>query len=93
MPEYASAFDSLGRTPAETEQLKLRATLMRALRTHISKQGWTQTEAAEHFGVGQPRISDLMRGKVSKFSVDKLAEMIGAVGLHIEARVLVPEAV
>lgn len=90
MSTYASAFDSLGRTAAETEQLKLRATLMRALRTHISKQGWTQTEAATHFGVAQPRISDLMRGKVSKFSVDKLAEMIGTAGLHIEARVLEP---
>ena len=61
---------------------------MDVIERHIEQRGWTQKQAAEHFGVTQPRISDLKRGKMSLFSVDALVGMIGAAGLHIELTVV-----
>jgi predicted XRE-type DNA-binding protein len=54
---------------------------------HISRRGWTQKEAAVRFGVTQPRISDLMRGKIGLFGLDTLVNMAAAAGLHIEMRI------
>jgi len=54
--------------PEEAENMKLRATLMRSLNEHIDSRGFTQAQAAQLFGVTQPRISDLKRGKIHLFS-------------------------
>ena len=62
---YASVWDAIENTPAEAENLKLRSALMMALEEHIKRQDWSQSEAARRFGVTQPRVSDLMRGKIS----------------------------
>lgn len=50
--------------------------------------GWKQVEAAKAFHVTQPRISDLLRGKISLFSLDTLVDMVAAAGLHIDMRVM-----
>ena len=60
---------------------------MMALMDHIARTGLSQSEAAQLLGVTQPRISDLMRGKIELFGLDSLVNMIGAAGLHIEMRV------
>jgi predicted XRE-type DNA-binding protein len=58
-----------------------------ALKNHIARTGMSQSEAAGLPGVTQPRISDLMRGKIELFGLDSLVNMIGAAGLHVEMRI------
>jgi predicted XRE-type DNA-binding protein len=85
---FASVWDAIEDTPAEAENMKLRSALMMALEKHIRTRGWTQAEAARRLGVTQPRISDLLRGKINLFGLDTLVNMATAAGLHVEIRVL-----
>lgn len=87
---FASVWDAIEDTPEESENMKLRSTLMTALKQHIARAGMSQAQAAKLFGVTQPRISDLMRGKINLFGLDALVNMATAAGLHIEMRVLEP---
>ncbi|GBE11696.1 hypothetical protein BMS3Bbin12_00763 [bacterium BMS3Bbin12] len=84
---FASVWDAIEDTPAEAENMKLRSALMMALERHIHKQRWTQAETARRLSITQPRVSDLMRGKIGLFSLDSLANMATAAGLRIEMRV------
>lgn len=84
---FASVWDAVEDTAAAAENLKLRAALMMALEESIKNQGWTQAEAGQRLGVTQPRISDLMRGKIDLFSLDTLVNMAVAAGLHVELHV------
>lgn len=84
---YASVWDAIERDPAKAENLKLRSSLMLALKRHIEREKLSQAEAAKVFGVTQPRISDLMRGKIQLFGLDKLVNMLAAAGLHVTMRV------
>jgi predicted XRE-type DNA-binding protein len=86
--QFASVWDAIEDTPAEAENMKLRSILMTALREYIAKAQMSQTQAAKLFGVTQPRVSDLMRGKINLFGLDALVNMAAAAGLHIEMRVL-----
>ena len=85
---YASVWDAIEDTPAEVENMKLRSELMMALKKHITRTGMSQAQAAKLFGVTQPRVSDLMRGKINLFGLDALVNMAAAAGLHVEMRVL-----
>ncbi|HEX3131059.1 MAG TPA: helix-turn-helix transcriptional regulator [Thermoanaerobaculia bacterium] len=73
-------FSDLGFGEDEAENLKVRADLMIELTKLIEVQGLTQVAAAKLLGVTQPRVSDLMRGKIDRFSVDSLIEMLGHAG-------------
>jgi predicted XRE-type DNA-binding protein len=84
---FSSVWDAIEDTPAQAENMKLRSVLMTALRDHIVQAGLSQSEAAKVLGVTQPRISDLMRGKIDLFALDTLVNMIAAAGLHVEMRV------
>jgi len=84
---YASVWDAIEDTPGQAENLKLRSALMQELTTHIIRAGMTQSAAAQQFGVTQPRISDLMRGKIDLFSIDTLVNMLPAAGLHVDLRI------
>ena len=85
---FASVWNAIEATPVEVENMKLRAALMMALEKHIRARGWTQAEAARQLGVTQPRVSDLLRGKINLFGLDTLVNMVAAAGLHVEMRVL-----
>jgi predicted XRE-type DNA-binding protein len=85
---FASVWDAIEDTPAQAENMKLRSALMTALKDHIARKGLSQSQAAKVFGVTQPRVSDLMRGKIDLFGLDTLVNMLAAAGLHIEMRVL-----
>jgi predicted XRE-type DNA-binding protein len=85
---FASVWDAIEDTPAQAENMKLRSALMVALKDHIAREGLSQSQAAKVFGVTQPRVSDLMRGKSDLFGLDTLVNMLAAAGLHIEMRVL-----
>ena len=84
---YASVWEAIEDTPAEVENMKLRSELMMALKKHIARTEMSQTQAAKLFGVTQPRVSDLMRGKINLFGIDALVNMAAAAGLHVEIRV------
>ena len=84
---YASVWDAIEDTPGQVENLKLRSALMQELTAHITRAGMTQRAAAQQFGVTQPRISDLMRGKIDLFSIDTLVNMLPAAGLHVDLRI------
>ncbi|MEV0331363.1 XRE family transcriptional regulator [Nocardia sp. NPDC050717] len=81
---FDSVWDAIEDTPQETENMRLRSRLMSALTERIEAAGWTQVVAAERLGVTQPRISDLMRGKIDLFSLDALVNMVVAAGMHVE---------
>jgi predicted XRE-type DNA-binding protein len=70
---YSHVFEALEDDPAMAQNLKIRAELMNSLREFIEEEGLGQMKAAEVFGVHQPGISDLMRGRVNKFTIDMLA--------------------
>ena len=81
-------FDDLGFDRSEAANLKIRADLMLALKEHIQSQGWTQEQAAEFFQETQPRISNLINGEISRFSVDKLINMLSRAGMEVKVEVL-----
>lgn len=64
--------------------LKVRARLMDRLVSYVEEEGLTQEEAAERFGAGQPRVSHLMNGRISKFTIDALLNMCTAAGIEVE---------
>ena len=84
---YASVWDAIENTPAEAENMKLRSELMIALSHHLTRAKMTQAQAAKLFGVTQPRVSDLVRGKINLFGLDALVNMATAAGLHVEIKV------
>ena len=84
---FASVWDAIESDPGQAENMKLRSQLMMALRDHIAQEGLSQAAAAKLFGVTQPRVSDLVRGKIDLFSLDTLVNMLAAAGLHIELQV------
>jgi phage-related protein/predicted XRE-type DNA-binding protein len=84
---FANVWDAIEDTPAQAENMKLRSALIMALKDHITRTGLSQSEAAKLLGVTQPRVSDLMRGKIELFGLDTLVNMIGAAGLHVEMRI------
>jgi len=84
---YQSVWDAVEEQPVEAENLRIRAALMAALAAYIDQAGLTQAQAARRFGVTQPRISDLVRGKIDLFSIDTLVNMLSAAGLHLDVAV------
>lgn len=80
---FNSVWDALADTPSEAENMRLRAELLRAIADHIAAQGWTQAEAAARCNVTQPRINDLIRGRMSRFSLDALVNIAAAMGRHV----------
>ncbi|HLB14252.1 MAG TPA: XRE family transcriptional regulator [Burkholderiales bacterium] len=83
---FASVWDAIEETPAEAANMKARAELMIAVAEFIRARRLTQGAAAKLFGVSQPRVSDLMRGKIELFSVDTLVNMLAAAGVRVELR-------
>ena len=82
-----NVFLDLGFGPVEAENLRLRSQLMIELRERLGALELTQSEAAQLLGVTQPRISDLMRGKIERFSVDTLIAMLGKAGMRLSISV------
>jgi predicted XRE-type DNA-binding protein len=81
---HGSVWDAIEEQSVEAENLKVRAALMAELSTYIDQAGLTRAQAARRFGVTQPRISDLVRGKIDLFSIDTLVNMLSAAGLQLD---------
>jgi predicted XRE-type DNA-binding protein len=84
---FESIWDAIEDDPAQRQNMKVRSELMTVLTDFILNEGLTQAQAAKKFGVTQPRISDLMRGKINLFAIDALVNMIGTAGLHMEMQI------
>ena len=88
----SNVFRDLGFDAEEAANLNVRAMLMVELEKFVREKGLTQKQAAERFDIPQPRISDLMRGKIDLFSVDSLITMLTHAGLKVDVRVKRPAA-
>jgi len=86
---FKNVFDAIADTPQEALNLKLRAQLMNEIIDNINHQQWTQKDAAKYLNVTQPRISDLLRGKISLFSLDLLVNMLASLGNDVELKIKV----
>lgn len=80
---YDSPFD-LYKNPDRAGNLKVRSKLMNLLAGYIKRKGLKQTEAADHFGVSQGRISELLNGRISKFTIDYLINMCSRAGIEVD---------
>ena len=80
---YDKAFEAVGFEQIEAEHLRIRADLMLEVERLINTRGLTQAEAAKLFHVTQPRISDLTRGKIERFSIDTLVEILARAGVDV----------
>ena len=78
-----NVWDLLSETPGEAENLRLRAKLMSRINDRLEEFGWSQKTAAENLDLTQPRVSDLVTGKISKFSLDALVNIGIKVGVHL----------
>ena len=85
--KFESIFDAISSSPGEALNMKLRAGLILEIRARIEAGGWTQVETAKQLGISQPRVSDLLNGKLSKFSLDALVNMLAALGGDIKLKV------
>jgi predicted XRE-type DNA-binding protein len=83
---FNSVWDAIADTPEQAANLRARAELMQKIAAIVKDFGWTQTEAAARCGVTQPRMNDLLRGRVSRFSLDALVNIATAIGrrVHVE---------
>ena len=84
--EFKNVWDALADTPEEAANLTLRSDLMMKIEKIIKKNGWTQAEAAKRCGVTQPRINDLLRGRIARFSLDALVNIASALGRKVKVR-------
>jgi predicted XRE-type DNA-binding protein len=80
---HAGVLDARAATPGQAANLRARADLMRHIAEIIQEHGWKQAEAARRCGVAQPRINDLLRGTVSRFSLDALVNLATALGRRV----------
>lgn len=79
-----NVFRDLGFSPEEAEHLKVRSELMISLQKAISARRLKQAEVANLLGVTQPRVSDLMRGRIDLFSTDALIDMLARLGIRVK---------
>ena len=83
---YENIWDAIADTAGESANMQAKAELMRQIVVIIKKNDWKQVEAAQHCGITQPRLNDMLRGRISRFSLDALVNIAAAIGqrVHIE---------
>lgn len=81
---FTSVWDAIEDTPEQSEEMRMRSSLMIALQEEMVRTGKTQKAIAQHFGITQPRVSDLKRGKIDVFGLPSLLHMAKTAGLQVE---------
>lgn len=84
---FESVWEAIESDPREAANLRARAELMIALQEHVRRRSMTQAEAARLLRITQPRVSDLMRGKIELFSIDTLVDLLGRAGASVKLSV------
>lgn len=83
---FESVWDAIADTSGEAANMQAKAELMRQIVAIIKKRDWTQADAAKQCNITQPRMNDMLRGRISRFSLDALVNIAAAIGqrVHIE---------
>jgi predicted XRE-type DNA-binding protein len=89
---YDSVWAAIADTPGQAANLRARAELMQQIADFVKRQDWTQAEAASHCAVAQPRMNDLLRGWVSRFSLDALVDISTALGCRLPQTITSPRS-
>ncbi len=84
---YANVWDALAETPEESANLTAKSDLMIQIGEIVKAEGWTQSEAAKRCAVTQPRINDLLRGRIDNFSLDALVNIAAALGRKVRVEI------
>lgn len=82
-PSSGNVFRDLGFSREEAEHLLIRSDLMIAVQKALGRRAVKQAEAAKLLGVTQPRVSDLLRGRIDLFSTDALIDMLARLGIRV----------
>ena len=85
--KFDNIWEALENNPAQAANLKLRSSLMMEILEFVRKTGLTQAEAAKKLGTTQPRLNDVLKGKIDKCTVDRLVNMLAAVGYRVNLSV------
>jgi len=89
---FDNVWDAIEESPSEAANMKLRSNLVIAVREMVETWKVTQAEAAKRLGITQPRMNDLMRGRIDKFSLDALMKLAVQAGLSVHVKVVRPAA-
>ena len=89
---FRSVWDAIEPSPTEAAHMKLRSNLVIAIREAVESWKVTQAEAAKRLGITQPRMNDLVRGRIDKFSLDALMKLATQAGLSVHVKVVRPAA-
>jgi predicted XRE-type DNA-binding protein len=84
---FVSVWDALADTREEAANLTARTDLMIQIAEIVKQKGWTQAEAAERCGVSQPRMNDLLRSRIARFSLDALVNIAAALGRRVRVEI------
>jgi predicted XRE-type DNA-binding protein len=84
---FANVWDALSDSPEEAATLKIRSDVMIAIHDRVRAWDTTQAQAASRLGVTQPRLNDLLQGKINKFSLDTLLTLAGRAGLKVKINI------
>ncbi len=84
---FANVWDALSDSPEEAATMKIRSDVMIAIHDAIRAWDTTQAKAAGRLGVTQPRLNDLLQGKINKFSLDALLTLAGRAGLKVKINI------
>jgi len=87
---FRSVWDAIEATPAQAANMKARSEMMLAIRDTVEAWQMTQAAAAKRLGLTQPRMNDLVRGRIDKFSLDALIDLAARAGLSVRVEVVRP---
>ena len=82
--KYTNVFDAVTDNPEEASELQTRADLMSVIRDIVQDNNWKQAEAATRMGLTQPRVSNLLNGKIDNFSIDLLMTCLVRLGYRFK---------
>ena len=83
---YDSVWQALAKDEAEAQTMRLRADLLIALRDRVASWKVTQADAAKRLGISQPRLNNMLRGRIDSFSLDMLTKLACRAGLEVEMK-------
>lgn len=85
--EYTSVWDAIEEDAVKAANLKLRSELMMEVSAYVKHTGLTQSKAAKKLGTTQPRLNDVLKGRIEKCTVDRLVNMLAAVGYKVNLKI------
>ena len=84
---YACVLDALDETPEAAASMRVRADLLIAVQRHVAASGLTPARVAKEISLTQPRLNDLLRGRIDKFSLDALVNMLARAGKQVSVKI------